>query len=144
LSCSLEIGNSLGCWSASFSWPVELFWASILSARESYGSGQYHFHPSFVFYRLRRRRRLCSGFYGYHNCWLMQSKFDKNFVSFRRAVDSVFNNRDSRSGKLIKSHGVEDQRWTPGEEIYLNQKPLSLSLNASEIRQIEYCRTYRH
>ena len=74
----------------------------------------------------------------------MQSDFDKNFVNFRRAVDSVFNNRDSRSGKLIRPHDVEGQRSTLVDEIYFNQTPLSVSLNASEIRQMEYYRIYSH
>jgi hypothetical protein len=62
----------------------------------------------------------------------MQSDFDWNFVGFRRAVDSVFNNRDSRSGKLIKPHDVEDQRSTLVEDTYFNQTLLSVSLNASK------------
>jgi hypothetical protein len=63
----------------------------------------------------------------------MQSDFD---YSFRRAVDSAFNNRDSRSGKLIKPHDVEGKRSTLGEDTYFKQTPLSASLNASEIRQM--------
>jgi hypothetical protein len=74
----------------------------------------------------------------------MQSDFYKSFVGFRRAVDSVFNNRDSRSGKLIKPHDVEGLRSTLADDIYFNQTPLSVSLNASEIRQMEYGRTYSH
>ena len=47
-------------------------------------------------------------------------------------------------GELIKPHDVEGQGSTLAEDIYFNQTPLSLSLNASEIRQMEYCKNYRH
>jgi hypothetical protein len=51
----------------------------------------------------------------------MQSDFDKSFVGFRRAVDSVFNNRDSRSGKLIKPRDVEGQRSALVDDIYFTR-----------------------
>jgi hypothetical protein len=80
--------------------------------------------------------------YNHHSGQLKQSNSDWGCFTFQRTVDCVFNNRDSSSGKLIKPHVVEGR--TLVEDIYFNQKPLSPLLNASEIRQIEYCRTYRH
>lgn len=53
----------------------------------------------------------------------MQSDFDKSFVSFRRAVGSVFNNRDSGLGKLIKPRDVEGQRSTLVDDTYFKQTP---------------------
>jgi hypothetical protein len=63
----------------------------------------------------------------------MQSDFDKSFLSFRRAVDGVFNNRDSRSGKLIKPHDVEGQRSTFVDDIYFNQTPILLRIVLNSI-----------
>lgn len=56
----------------------------------------------------------------------------------------VYSAKGISVGELIKPHDVEGQSSTLIEDVYFNQTPLSLSLNASEIRRMEYCRTCRH
>lgn len=140
LSFSLRVGNSLGCWSPSISWSVELFRASILSAGEGQDLG-----------RTVSIGALCplwtshahAGGYGlgFTITTINSQVLTGVFLHFSGLLTMYSLIRIVGWGNWSSLTILRVKVRTLGEDMYVNSTPLPNSLKASWIRQIKRCRT---